>query len=202
MDHSDIVRRFAEQFRDRSSEQAIGLIPLHVAWELRGEGCGLVERTQGGEGVFRVGDKQYSIKRVAYPDGRLIKILSDAGVGGTNGPQWSEEVPLQPGDKDKYAIAINPSLVDTPSNPNDPVIPADIEKRIKDLEDAVNESLHKIDETLANLSKSPALLSGDIISIRSASEKPRYLRYDWDKGPQFDRDEVKGPGEKFVIDKV
>ncbi len=58
-------------------------ITKRVAWQLKDEGVGLFKKSSG-EGVC----DGFSIKRIVYSDGYLFKILSDAGVGGANGPQW------------------------------------------------------------------------------------------------------------------
>lgn len=75
-----------------------------VAWLLRGEHAGLL--IKGGETVVLWQGYSLSASRVCYPDGHIFKILSDAGPGGTSGPEWSDNGFVAPS---LYVPAIDPS---------------------------------------------------------------------------------------------
>ncbi len=64
-------------------------VTKRVAWLLRGKGYGLLEKP-GGENIITWKGDTVSISRIAMPSGKIIKILSDAGPGGSNGAGWSE----------------------------------------------------------------------------------------------------------------
>ena len=51
----------------------------------------------------------FSISRIAYPNGGIVKVVSDAGPGGSNGAAWDESLNY-PGSVDPalYVPAINP----------------------------------------------------------------------------------------------
>lgn len=76
-----------------------------VAWLLRGEGGGLLIKTSGDNTILWQG-YSFSSSRVCYPDGHIYKVLSDAGPGGANGPQWVDNDFV---DKSLYVPAIDPS---------------------------------------------------------------------------------------------
>ncbi len=76
-----------------------------VAWLLRAENAGMLIKT-GGDGVMSWQGYSFSASRICYPDGHLWKILSDAGPGGANGPQWSDNDTVDP---TLYVKAIDPS---------------------------------------------------------------------------------------------
>lgn len=75
-----------------------------VAWLARGEGAGLLIKSDG-ENVILWQGYSFSATRVCYPDGHIYKIISDAGPGGTNGPQWADDDFV---DRDRYVPAIDP----------------------------------------------------------------------------------------------
>ena len=43
-----------------------------------------------------VDGQTYGASRVMYPDGDLYKLVTDAGDGGANAPQWTREDPIDP----------------------------------------------------------------------------------------------------------
>jgi hypothetical protein len=113
IDHSDDVKALATQFPfDKSTEAGIFAFVRRVAWTLKGDGCGLLYKS-GGENVIDYQGERYSISRVCYPPGsapdgvscQIYKILSDAGPGGSNGPQWVDDGPV---DADRYRPALPP----------------------------------------------------------------------------------------------
>lgn len=76
-----------------------------VAWLLRGEGAGLLIKA-GGEGIVAWQGHTFSASRICYPDGHIYKILSDAGPGGANLPQYSDNDFVDPS---LYVKAIDPA---------------------------------------------------------------------------------------------
>src|SRR5215471_1300794 len=76
-----------------------------VAWLLRGQGAGLLIKT-GGENTIIWQGYSFSASRICYPDGHIYKLLSDAGPGGANLPQFSDNDFV---DKTLYVPAMDPS---------------------------------------------------------------------------------------------
>ncbi len=76
-----------------------------VAWLLRGEGAGLLIKASGDNVVLWQGFS-LSASRICYPDGHIYKLMSDAGPGGTNAPQFSDNDFVDPS---LYVKAIDPS---------------------------------------------------------------------------------------------
>ena len=64
-------------------------ITKRVAWLLRGRGYGLLLKP-GGENIITWRGHTVSISRIMLPNGKIIKVLSDAGPGGSNGASWQE----------------------------------------------------------------------------------------------------------------
>ena len=62
-------------------------VTKRVAWALRGEGVGLLIKTTG-ENIVPWKGYIFAAGRIAYPDGHIIKVISDVGPGGANGPIW------------------------------------------------------------------------------------------------------------------
>jgi hypothetical protein len=81
-------------------------VTKRVAWLLRGEGAGLLIK-DGGENIISWAGYSFSIGRIVYPNGRLVKVLGDVGDGGANSPGWHEEG-VDPGLIGRYVPAINP----------------------------------------------------------------------------------------------
>jgi hypothetical protein len=76
-----------------------------VAWLLRGGGAGLLIKGSGENTIIWQG-YSFSASRICYPDGHIYKVLSDAGVGGTSGPQFSNNDFVDPS---LYVKAIDPA---------------------------------------------------------------------------------------------
>jgi hypothetical protein len=76
-----------------------------VAWLLRGEGAGLLIKGSGDNTIIWQG-YSFSASRICYPDGHIYKLLSDAGPGGANLPQFSDNDFV---DKTLYVPAIDPA---------------------------------------------------------------------------------------------
>lgn len=82
---------------DLSGECGAFQITKRVAWQLRAEGAGLLDKPSGSNCMG------YSTDIIAYPGGRIFDILVDGG--GANGPAWSGVDPVDPG---RYRPAIDP----------------------------------------------------------------------------------------------
>lgn len=107
MDYGARVRELAEQYPITNKESAASIFAFvrRVAWELRGEGFGLMEKSYGGENEFEYQGTKYSLSRIATVD-RHYKILTDAGPGGNNGPTWVDEGPLP----QRSGVSFKPAL--------------------------------------------------------------------------------------------
>ena len=82
-------------------------VTKRVAWALRHEGAGPLIKN-GGENITAWRGYLFSSSRICYPDGRLVKVIYDAGPGGANGPSWQDT-----GDyvsPSLYVPAMDPSL--------------------------------------------------------------------------------------------
>ena len=98
---------------DNTSEAAILKSVLRVIAALPpSERAGLL-RKDGGENItpYAPAGVNVSISRVAYPNGDIAKIFSDAGPNGTNGPIWTLEGNVG---ADRYV----PVVGDVPNEPN------------------------------------------------------------------------------------
>ncbi|HEX9367749.1 MAG TPA: hypothetical protein VF921_14055 [Vicinamibacterales bacterium] len=80
-------------------------VSKRVAWLLRGEGAGLLIKGSGENVVIWQG-YALSASRICYPNGQIYKLMSDAGPGGANGPQFSDNGLVDPS---LYVKAIDPS---------------------------------------------------------------------------------------------
>jgi hypothetical protein len=82
-------------------------VTKRVAWALRGEGAGLLIKNHG-ENIAAWQGRLFSASRIVYPDGRLVKVISDAGPGGANGPSWQDNGDYV--DRSLYVPAMDPNL--------------------------------------------------------------------------------------------
>lgn len=131
MDYGQKVRELREQYPfDTSNVNAIFNFTRRVAWELRAEGFGLMEKSYGGENEVEYKGTKYSLSRIATRD-RHYKILTDAGPNGANGATWVDEGPLP----DRAGVSFKPAL--PPDGVDGPIveIPAD-DDRVAALERA------------------------------------------------------------------
>jgi hypothetical protein len=94
----------------QSTLQDAFAVTKRVAWLLRNQGYGLLIKN-GGENVISWQGYSFSISRLSYFNGGLVKVLSDAGEGGGNGATWDTSL-FYPGAVDPalYLPAINPDL--------------------------------------------------------------------------------------------
>ena len=82
-------------------------VTKRVAWGLRGEGAGLLIKN-GGENIAAWRGYLFSSSRIVYPNGRLVKVIFDAGPGGANGPSWQDAGDFV--DPGLYVPAMDPNL--------------------------------------------------------------------------------------------
>jgi hypothetical protein len=85
-DHMKLVECIHDHVHPRDEYQAFE-VTKRVAWALRGEGAGLLIKTTG-ENIVPWRGYIFAAGRIAYPDGHIIKVISDVGPGGANGPIW------------------------------------------------------------------------------------------------------------------
>jgi hypothetical protein len=85
-------------------------VTKRVAWLLRGQGAGLLIKNSG-ENITPWRGYSFSISRICYPNGGIVKVVSDAGPGGGNGATWDTSL-YYPNSVDPalYVAAINPDL--------------------------------------------------------------------------------------------
>ena len=82
-------------------------VTKRVAWALRGEGAGLLIKNSG-DNIAAWRGYLFSASRIVYPDGRLVKVIYDAGAGGANGPSWQDNGDYV--DRSLYVPAMDPNL--------------------------------------------------------------------------------------------
>jgi hypothetical protein len=119
--HADVVARIKAELQGRGVS-LVGpcgafQITKRVAWELRGEGAGLLSKPQGNN------CEGFATDIIAFQDGRIFDILANAGgdedasgnpIPGTgNVPVWNEPSDGQRVDPARWRAAIDPG--DTPS---------------------------------------------------------------------------------------
>lgn len=96
MNHQDIVmlqKSLEPASTFASADAMLGFVLRVIARLPADEHVGLVKAPASGENVaFHTQSGQWvRVNRVAYPDGTLIKILTDSGPGGANGPTWAQD---------------------------------------------------------------------------------------------------------------
>jgi len=117
-DHGDLVATIKPQLvgngLDLAGPCGAFAITKRVAWALRSEGAGLLDKPGGNQ------CEGYATDIVMYPDGRLVDILGDGG--GANSPMWNETGEIRP--TSQYRPAINPGdVVGPPVDPPGPKPP-------------------------------------------------------------------------------
>ena len=90
--------------RPKNSVGAMEVVK-RIAWLRRGQGAGLLIKTSG-ENVVLWQGYSFSASRICFPDGHIYKVISDAGPGGGNGADFSDNGFV---DKALYVPAIDPS---------------------------------------------------------------------------------------------
>lgn len=113
--HQDIVARV----RDESPADTFTSTATMLQFVLRvlaalppSERYGLVKAPPGGENVAVYEGTPVRVNRVIAPDGQIVKILTDSGPGGGNGPAWNMD-DVRP---DLYVpVTVTPTPVPVPS---------------------------------------------------------------------------------------
>jgi hypothetical protein len=80
-------------------------VAKRVAWLARGDGAGLLIKNSG-ENIVLWQGYSFSASRICFPDGHIYKIISDAGPGGANTPDFTDNGFV---DTALYVPAIDPS---------------------------------------------------------------------------------------------
>ena len=93
-DHMKLVECIHDHVQPHDEYQAFE-VTKRVAWALRGEGAGLLIKTTG-ENIVPWRGYIFAAGRIAYPDGHVIKVISDVGAGGGNGPSWQDNGYVDP----------------------------------------------------------------------------------------------------------
>jgi hypothetical protein len=81
-------------------------VTKRVAWGLRSEGAGLMQKPFG-DNIVHWRGYSFTASRIMYPDGHYYKVVTDVGPGGANGPSWQDS---GLGDRSQYLPALNPAL--------------------------------------------------------------------------------------------
>jgi hypothetical protein len=94
-------------------------ITRRVAWQLRGEGAGLLAKPYGNN------CEGFAVEIIVYPDGRHYDILVDAG--GSNGPTWRDAGVIDPS---RWRAPVDPDpappVVVSPPPPPAPIAAVDL----------------------------------------------------------------------------
>jgi len=80
-------------------------VTKRVAWGLRAEGAGLLIKSDG-ENVVSWQGYDFSAGRICFPDGSVIKVITDVGVGGQDAASWTDNGFVDPS---RYVAAIDPA---------------------------------------------------------------------------------------------
>ena len=80
-------------------------VTKRVAWGLRSEGAGLLIKNEGGN-VVQWHGYNFSAGRIVFPDGSVVKVITDVGEGGANGASWTDNGFIDPS---LYVAAIDPA---------------------------------------------------------------------------------------------
>ena len=121
--HVDVVARIKAELEARkvSLVGPCGAFQIvkRVAWELRGEGAGLLAKPGGNN------CEGFAVDIICYPDGRIFDILANGGgdedaagnpIPGTgNVPTWNPPSDGQPVDPGRYRRAIDPGDAPLPA---------------------------------------------------------------------------------------
>jgi hypothetical protein len=138
----EVVQRIREQIQPRDEHGAFEVVK-RVAWELRGEGAGLLLKPAG-ENIVNWRGQTFSAGRLCYPGGLVIKIITDVGPGGQNGAGWHQEDVV---DAARYVPAMDPAGEAPTPPPSEPAPipspsvpqPADFKRVLEELATVVAE---------------------------------------------------------------
>ena len=169
--HLDVVQRIAKTIPHEQTLAYAWKLITAVAYDLKDEGCGLHERPASGENVVTVDGQTYGASRVMYRDGDLYKLVSDAGDGGANGPQWVREEAIDPA---RWRPPLKPDTA--PVDPVDPPPPGhtleDLWRFIVDLKQMENIRLEGIERHLTGLEARLTELRAEIDKLKQAGGAP------------------------------
>lgn len=121
MNHTDIVIRERTSM-DPSSAESILACLVRVVKALPPEEHGGLLRKDAGENIlfYPPTNCNVSISRVCYPNGQLVKIFSDAGPNGSNGPAWNDDGMVEPS---RYLDIVGEAPIPDPPVPPVPPSP-------------------------------------------------------------------------------
>jgi len=105
-----------------------------LAWALRGEGCGLLQKGPGGENEVQYQGTSYAAARVCYPNGQIYKVLTD--VPTTNGPTWSDNGTVEPS-RYRPALPVDDASAPQPATTLDAIVRGLIESAVAPFHDEI-----------------------------------------------------------------
>jgi len=108
-------------------------ITKRVAWAMRAEGAGLLAKPTGNN------CDGYAVDIVAFRDGSIIDVLSDAG--GTNGPTWGRSDNVDPA-RWREPMPVDDAPYEPPSLPPSPPLDRDVMLAVLDAAHDVLAALH------------------------------------------------------------
>ena len=139
-------------------------ITKRVAWQLRSTGAGVLDKPSGNNCGGR------SVDIIAYPDGRLVDILSDAG--GSNGPVWN---PIEPVDPSRWRAPVDPGdgapVVVPPPSPTVDLSP--LLSRLDALERAVQALSGTVPDLEQRVAQQGAALDDRVVALATVLEQLR-----------------------------
>lgn len=117
-DHTRIVEQVKEEMGPAAFTSADSMLVfvLRVLDHLPpNEGLGLVKAPPSGENVayYAAAGTTVRVNRVIQPNGQIIKILTDSGPGGANGPAWNAD-DVRPDLYVRYLPSVPPVVVQPP----------------------------------------------------------------------------------------
>jgi hypothetical protein len=104
VDHYGFVLCIHEHIKPTDPQSAFE-ITKRVAWGLRAEGAGLLVKSDG-ENVVSWQGYNFSAGRISFPDGSVMKVVTDVGVGGQMDASWTVDGFVDPS---LYVPAIDPA---------------------------------------------------------------------------------------------
>jgi len=104
VDHYGFVLCIHEHVKPTDPQSAFE-VTKRVAWGLRAEGAGLLIKNDG-ENVVSWQGYNFSAGRISFPDGSVMKVVTDVGVGGQLAASWTVNGFVDPS---LYVPAIDPA---------------------------------------------------------------------------------------------
>jgi hypothetical protein len=143
--HLDIVQQVKAELEAKgvslSGPCGAFAITKRVAWRLRAEGAGLLDKPGGNN------CEGFATDIVCYPSGQIVDVLSDGG--GINGPTWQEKGTE---DASRYRPAVDPGDDVVVPPPPPPLDLSEIVARLATIE----AELAEVDKVLEALRDKPA----------------------------------------------